>query len=337
MSTTLIFGAGAIGQWLGALLHSSGSQVQLHVRPSVKEAIDQNGGVSLNDSLPVPLALSTSPEELKGKKFQTVICTVKTYAVDSALRELEKSGVEFEELVSFQNGWGTDDLYPAIFPKAKFWTLTTTRAVGVEQPGRLAPAKKGGLAVAPWSATARGIPQCLRRVTIPLVVLERALDLKWSKLMLNLIGNATGAITGLAPNQLAEHKRLMRAELLLAREAIAVSNALGARRSDLPGFPIRILSGALEKMPLSLVTPLISAKMKSARGDKLPSLFSDLEDASRPTEIDALNGAVVDEGVALGVPTPKQRALVALFHRCRDDQELWNQLRRDPIRLLEYV
>ncbi|MFA5507554.1 MAG: ketopantoate reductase C-terminal domain-containing protein [Vulcanimicrobiota bacterium] len=335
--TALVFGAGAIGQWLGALLHSSGSDVLLHVRPGVKQAIDELGGVVLNNAPPVAVPMSSSLDELRGKEFKTVICTVKTYAVASALKELKEAEIQFEELVSFQNGWGTDPQYVEAFPTTNFWTLTTTRAVGVDRPGFLSPAQKGGLAVAPWSSGVRGIPQCLRRVTIPLVVLERSLDLKWSKLLLNLIGNATGAITGLPPNQLAGHSRLMKAELLLAREAIAVANALGVRRSDLPGFPIKLLSTALEKMPLRLVAPVISAKMRQARGDKLPSLFFDLEEPGRPTEIDSLNGAVVQEGLATGVPTPKQDALVKLFHRCREDQELWTLLQAEPVRLLEYV
>jgi 2-dehydropantoate 2-reductase len=335
--STLIFGAGAIGQWLGALLHSSGSDVQIHVRPRVREAIEQVGGIVLNNGQPVKVRLSSTLEEIRNQEFKTVICTVKTYAVESAVKDLKLAKVKFEELVSFQNGWGTDEKYLDVFPAAKFWTLTTTRAVGIEQPGRLTPAQKGGLAVAPWSSGVRGIPQCLRRVTIPLVVLERALDLKWSKLLLNLIGNATGAVTGLSPKMLADHSRLMKSELLLAREAIAVGNAMGVKRSDLPGFPVRVLSTALEKMPIRLVSPLIAAKMRGARGDKLPSLFFDLEDPTRPTEIDALNGAVVAEGEEVGVPTPKQAALVSLFHRCRGDHELWSALQKEPIRLLEYV
>ena len=337
MSTTLIFGAGAIGQWLGALLHTSGSDVQIHVRPRVRQAIDEVGGIALNNSKPVKVRLSSTLEEIRNQHYKTVICTVKTYAVESALKDLKLAKVKFDEMVSFQNGWGTDQKYFSVFPDAKLWTLTTTRAVGIEQPGRLTPTTKGGLAVAPWSSGVRGIPQCLRRVTIPLVILERALDLKWSKLLLNLIGNASGAVTGLSPKQLATHSRLMKTELLLAREAIAVGNAMGVRRSDLPGFPVRVLSTALEKMPLRLVAPMIAAKMKGARGDKLPSLFFDLEDSTRPTEIDSLNGAVVVEGESAGVPTPKQAALVHLFHRCRADQELWSLLQKEPIRMLEYV
>ena len=132
--STLIFGAGAIGQWLGALLHSSGSDVQIHVRPRVAESISELGGIVLNDGRPVPVKVSSTDEEIRDREFKTVICTVKTYAVGSALRDLKESGVRFDELVSFQNGWGTDEKYVETFPNHKFWALTTTRAVGIEQP-----------------------------------------------------------------------------------------------------------------------------------------------------------------------------------------------------------
>jgi 2-dehydropantoate 2-reductase len=304
----------------------------------VAEALRKQGGVVLDGSPPLDIPLSTTLEELKGKKFSTVICTVKTYAVESALNDLQKSGLKFDELVAFQNGWGTDELYVEAFPNTKFWVLTTTRAVGCESVGRLAPAKKGGLAIAPWKASLpMGIPNSIRKVKLPFITVERGIDLKWSKLLLNVIGNATGAVTGLSPQQLANHPELMKTELLLAREAIAVGKAIGVRRVDLPDFPIQLLSLALDKLPIRLVSPIIAAKMRGARGEKLPSLFFDLEDPTSPTEIDHLNGAVVEEGLRHEVSTPKQKALLDLFHRCRADQELWTSLRREPRSLMDYV
>jgi len=336
--STLIFGAGAIGQWLGALLFSSDCQVQLHGRPRVAEEIKKQGGIVLNGSSPIDVPFSTSLEELRGSRFDTVIVTVKTFAVQSALEDLAQSGVEFEHLVSFQNGWGTEEFYLKTFPDHKLWALTTTRAVGMEGPGKLTPSSKGGLAIAPWNLTRpEGIPSDLRKVKIPLIRLERGVDLKWSKLLLNQLGNATGAITGLSPQRLAGNPQLMRTELELAREAIAVGRALGVRRMDLPSCPVKILSTAVERLPLSLVSPIIAARLKKARGDKLPSLFLDLEDPSRPTEIDNLNGAVAKEGERLGVPTPKQSALVDLFHRCRRDSEVWESIKNNPTSMMDYV
>ena len=336
--STLIFGAGAIGQWLGALLHSSGSDVHLHCRPSVAKALAAQGGIILNGGSPIDVPSSSTQKAIKKKKFTTVISTVKTYAVESALADIKKLGLGFEQLVSFQNGWGTEGLYEEAFPDTDLWTITTTRSVGIERAGYLTPSNKGGLAVAPWTQSpSTGMPECLRRISIPLVELERGIDLKWSKLILNLIGNATGAITGLSPEKLADHPQLMKTELALVRECMAVGRALGVKRSDLPGFSVKILSGALEKLPMRIVEPLISSRMRRARGSKLPSLFFDLEDPSRPTEIDNLNGAVASEGERIGVPTPKHTALTQLFHQCRMDPLLWQKIRETPALMLDFV
>jgi 2-dehydropantoate 2-reductase len=335
----LIFGAGAIGQWLGALLASAGASVQLHGRPGVAEAVAARGGIILNGSDPIPLEFSTSLEEIQGRRYSCVICTVKTYAVRSALEELRSARPSFGDVVSFQNGWGTEEHYIELFPRHKLWTLTTTRAVAIEEPGVLNGSDKGGLAIAPWEheGTSSTSPIELRRLPIPLVQPERGKDQKWSKLLLNVMGNATGAVTGLAPREYASHPRLMRLELSLVREAMAVGRAMGIRRVALPGFNIPAFCAAIEKLPLALMAPIVGKKMSGARGEKLPSLFEDLQHPDAASEIDAMNGAVVAEGTRLGVPTPYQSLLMEAFQRCRREPPFWERLRNNPDRLADIL
>lgn len=313
--------------------------MQLHGRASVGSAIAEQGGIRLDDGEPLKIPFSSELEELRGRQYSAAICTVKTYAVGTALRELKASGAGFKDLVSFQNGWGTEPLYSQMFPDLPLWTLTTTRAIGVQAPGVIYQADKGGLAISAWEPekTTHTSPVALRRLRIPLVQPSRGVDQKWSKLLLNVMGNATGAVTGLAPAQYAEYGKLMRLELLLVREAMEVGRALGVERVDLPGFPIRLLSGMIERLPLAVISPIVAKKMKTARGDKLPSLFEDLKNPEAPSEIDAMNGAVVKVGAQLGVPTPYQTLLMEVFHRCRQEPSFWERLRNKPERLADLV
>jgi 2-dehydropantoate 2-reductase len=46
-------------------------------------------------------------------------------------------------------------------------------------------------------------------------------------------------------------------------------------------------------------------------GPSKPSMLQDIE-RGRPTEIDAINGAIVRDGARLGVPTPLNQALLLL-------------------------
>jgi 2-dehydropantoate 2-reductase len=50
-------------------------------------------------------------------------------------------------------------------------------------------------------------------------------------------------------------------------------------------------------------------------------MLQDME-RGRPTEIDAINGAVVREGERLGVPTPYNRALLQLVKAREEVQSL---------------
>lgn len=335
----LIYGAGAIGQWLGALLVLGGNSVQLHGRPKVAQAIAERGGISFHGGTRISIPFSTSPDELTGKRFRSVICTVKTYAVRQALEELASVGTEFGDLVSFQNGWGTEEHYLELFPRHKLWTLTTTRAVGIAGPGDLYPAEHGGLAIAPWEdeGTSSSAPVELRRLSLPLILPRRGREQKWSKLLLNVMGNATGAVTGLSPKDYAGYPRLMRLELALLREAMAVGQAMGLGRVELPGFAVPFFCRLIERLPLAVMAPIIGKKMAGARGDKLPSLFEDLQHPEAPTEIDHMNGAVVSEGLRLGVPTPRQALLMEVFHRCRREPAFWERLRAKPDRLADLL
>lgn len=339
MSPVLIFGAGAIGQWLGALILSSGSPVQLHGRAKVKEAIAKRGGICLDGCAPLDIPFSSSLDELKGRTFSTVICTVKTYAVQNALSELQSANIHFQDIVSFQNGWGSEPMYLEAFPRKKLWTLTTTRAIKVEAPGSITSSPKGGLAISPWESEGKATssPIALRKLSIPLVQPRSGKEQKWSKLLLNVMGNASGAVTGLSPVDYAKVPRLMRLEILLVREAMAVGTGLGLKRVVLPGFDIPLFCGLIERLPLAIIAPIVGKKMARARGEKLPSLFEDVADPKSSSEVDDMNGAVVREGAKLGMATPLQSALMEVFHRCRREPEFWNRLRTSPERLVDIL
>lgn len=151
------------------------------------------------------------------------------------------------------------------------------------------------------------------------------------------MGNATGAVTGLSPKEYALRPKLMRLELLLVREAMAVGKAMGLKRVELPGFPIPLFCQLIEKLPVSVMAPIVGKKMGGARGDKLPSLFEDLKNPDSPSEIDAMNGAVVEEGERLGIPTPYQSLLMECFSRCRREPAFWERLRAKPERLADIL
>jgi 2-dehydropantoate 2-reductase len=136
-----------------------------------------------------------------------------------------------------------------------------------------------------------------------------ALGMKWSKLMTNLLVNASSAILDMTPPDILADLSLYAVEIAQLREAIQVIHALKLPVVDLPGTPTRILAWTASHLPLRLSGLLLSGILGRGRGQKMPSFHIDLHSGLGLSEVDFLNGAVVRFGERLGVPTPINRWL----------------------------
>lgn len=114
----------------------------------------------------------------------------------------------------------------------------------------------------------------------------------WRKLVVNAAMNPTTALFGLRNPELLDHPAGRPLADELAREAARVATAAG----------VAIDPAAAPDMWHSVATFVNRS-----------SMFQDVS-AGRPTEIDAINGAIVREGTRLGVPAPANEAITILVH-----------------------
>jgi 2-dehydropantoate 2-reductase len=120
------------------------------------------------------------------------------------------------------------------------------------------------------------------------VALPDARGAQWTKLIFNAGTNPVGALTGLhhgAAAFLPETGALFDA---LIDEGLAVAQALGIRLHGDPKEMVR--------------------KAANAPGKHKASMLQDVL-ARRQTEVDFMNGAIVEWGKKTGVPTPLNRAV----------------------------
>ena len=127
---------------------------------------------------------------------------------------------------------------------------------------------------------------------MPTHALEDARGAQWRKLIFNAASNAIAALTGLTHGRIAEPPTRDLAWAVMA-EGRAVADAQGI---------------VLDMAPEELFD---FAARKEIAYDHKPSMLQDVE-AGRQTEIDFLNGAIVDFGERYGVDAPLNRALTAL-------------------------
>ena len=157
--------------------------------------------------------------------------------------------------------------------------------------------------------------------------------MRWSKLLANLVGNATSAILDLDPGDVFRDPDLFAVESTQLREALAVMDALGLSPTALPGADVRALAAAV-RLPSTLVRPIMARVVAMGRGGKSPSLRRHLQLGGGPSEVDWLNGAVADAARRLGQRAPVNTRLAQIVAECSGDAGRWADFRGRPERLL---
>jgi 2-dehydropantoate 2-reductase len=135
---------------------------------------------------------------------------------------------------------------------------------------------------------------------------------RWSKLAVNCMGNALAGLSGLGSAEIRLEPGPRRIAIQLGAEAVRVGRALGHEIEPLIGIAAQRIVDAAAGRGLAEVEADLAAEAKRRTGGR-PSLLQDVMKGRR-TEIDYLNGYVVAQGRAVGVPTPFNEAIVAAVH-----------------------
>jgi 2-dehydropantoate 2-reductase len=159
----------------------------------------------------------------------------------------------------------------------------------------------------------------------------------WSKLVVNMLGNATSAILDLSPAEVYADRQLFRLEHQAVCEALAVMRALGIGLVDLPGVALRWIVPWAVRLPAWLLQPALRQIIVGGRGGKMPSLHLDLAAGRHKTEVSYLNGAVARYGRQLGVATPVNQVLTDVLEVLTQGDLDWAEFRHRPARLLAEV
>ena len=345
----LVIGAGAIGCFVGGKLAAAGNEVTLVGRARTAAAVRARGlelraadGAaqtirSVHASASVHEAFNS---ENRGETnlshsspFDLAVLAVKSYDTATALDELvavaATGAAPLPAVLSLQNGVGNEEAIAARVGPQRVIAGTITAPVEVLEPGVVQvtrPAFAIGLAHLNSSSPAASSERMLDSNTtdhyplstihglfasagIPTKVYEDALGMKWSKLLMNMIGNATGAILAEPPGVTFADPRIANLEIDALREALRVMTAANIRPLNVEKYPLGALAPLLRYGPRALLRPALHRIVGGARGGKMPSLFLDLEAGKRGSEIGWYNGAIVRKGEDVGVETPVNRLL----------------------------
>ncbi len=310
-----ILGAGAIGSLLGARLLKARIPVTLIGRPAAMQAVREQGLIYeqplhraawLRDLEAVSAWSDLDPTEIANVGL--IVLTTKVHDTEAALAGLQGRVPPQVPLLVLQNGVGGVDLASRLIGSRPLLAGVTTLIAAQPRPGAVrSMSRRGGLGIAPVTAPAETLLRVAHQFAqggFPTQVYSDYRAMAWSKLLLNILGNAVPAIVSLPPRQVFADLALCRLEVAAFREALAVMRALGLAPVSLPAYPVPLLARGIYGLPLPILHRLLPRLVGGGRAGKTPSLQLDLERGRRESEVEYLNGAVVRAGMELGVPVP---------------------------------
>ena len=339
----IVVGAGAIGLLVAGQLADSGQPTILLARPAVAAAIEQQRLRVLQDGVlhvaanlititdPAALSLQEPPE-------LAILC-VKAYDTAGALPALE--ALNAQTILTLQNGIGSEEILADCFGAGRVISGAITSSVEITAPGRIEVVKRGGIGLAALApegraATATALA-ALRGAGYDAREYGDYRALKWSKALLNMLGNATAAILDMTVEHVYADARLAALERRGFLETLAVMDALGIAPVSLPRYPVRLLAAAMRHMPAILLNPVLRRKIAGGRGGKPPSLQLGLAQGNPRSEGEFLYGAVARAGAEAGIDTPVNRALWETLRAITSGAVAWDAYRGQPERLLATV
>ncbi len=327
----LVIGAGAIGCLVGGKLAQAGQAVTLVGRPHVTAVLCKQG-LLITDERGRHQITAISPVDAIAKAFgegrdayDVAIMTVKSYDTEQALDEFVqaqgKNTGNYPVVLSLQNGVGNEEAIAARLGSASVIAGTITTPVSVQGPGAVHVDRPNySIGLSSWHPA---VPQALLEVTqtalkqagFAVLIYPNALGMKWTKLLMNILGNASSAILDLTPQDVFADPMLVNLEIAAWRETLSVMHAAGIPPVNIGSYPFSLFAPLVQTLPNWLLRGTLRAKIGSARGGKMPSLHIDLHNGKGKSEISWLNGAVVKKGEQLHVPTPVNRMLTDILLR----------------------
>ncbi len=300
-----ILGAGSIGCYLGGRLIQGGADVRLLGRARFADAIAANG-LTITETDRDPLTLSdidfrTDDAALRGSDI-VALCT-KSQDTESAAKLIAQHSPD-AHVVSFQNGI-------ANLPVLREHVRTLSGSVvpfnvTSPAPGHFHRGTQGDLIIGPSAPDA--LVDALNTADVGLQLVDDIEPFLWAKMLVNLT-NALNALWGGPLRDGLVQRGYRRVLIAMINEGLTVAEAEGTPVATFNGrSPAQFVS--LMGRPDWLYKLIMDRIVKIDRTAR-SSMLDDLE-LGRGSELDHLQGEIVRRGERLGVPTPVNRAVMAV-------------------------
>lgn len=286
----LIVGTGSLASLFAARLSASGVSVTMLGTWQVGLEALGKFGVRLVDTdgneQAYAVNVTSDAQTCAGSRYALVL--VKSWQNTRVARQLEKCLAPDGLALTLQNGLGNREAMAQVLGEERVALGITTYGANMVGPGRVRPAGEGTITLTS-NPDPSPIGDLLRKAGFYVEYTDNASSLMWGKLLINAAINPLTALLDVPNGELLNRPSARVLMVAVVREAEDVAAALGVQ----------------------LPYPDPTAQVEEIAQRTAANRSSMLQDVSRgtPTEIDAINGAIVKAGREVGVRTPVNRTL----------------------------
>ncbi|MEM7030478.1 MAG: ketopantoate reductase family protein [Chloroflexota bacterium] len=296
--TIAVIGAGAMGCLFGGLLSEGGLKVTLiDIWQAHVDTINRDGLrlIGYGGDRYVPITATVDPKNVKPVDVVLVQCKAAftTEAIQNAKHIFRADTVA----ISFQNGLGNEEIIGDVIGMEHVLGGVTAQGSSVAAPGAVRnysdlPSQIGEMSGG-ISERAKQIAAAFTAAGLQTTASANIRFDIWKKLLANIALSPTCAVANLTINQVMRHPELRETAFNALDEATIVAKA--------EGFEF----DANETREV-----LMQIAGAGGTGDNKSSLCVDILN-KRPSEIDMINGMIVELGKKHHIPTPVNKTLVA--------------------------
>jgi len=305
----LIFGAGAVGLGLGSCMLKSDVELTMVGHQETVSALRMRGLLRTGifgdfHAKPESFTCATHLDCLPNGTYDYVLVCTKSFDSESAARKLSQHTALLHrntKIVLCQNGWGNAETFASFFPKERIYNARIITGFSRTKPNEVAVTVHADAihVGSPYGASSeyvQALCTAIENGDIPCVVTADIGKDLWAKMLYNCALNPLGTILGVPYGKLGESRAIRRVMEGIVSEVFDVMLAAGYKTHW--------------ASPNSFLEAFYGSQLPETAAHE-SSMLQDIR-RQKPTEIDALNGAVIEIGRRHSRPTPFNTAVYAI-------------------------
>ena len=308
-----IIGAGSIGSLFGGYLayyrtEDFDQEIIFFSRKSHCDAVNEKGLIIQNKKNSLHISGIKAYENLLKFKeksgnahkiyFNYIIISTKSTDLERVLKEYREIIEKSSYIVLLQNGIGNEELVAEYYEREKIVRIITSHGALLKEPGKILHTGDGFVEIGfPFKKDSTSKLEFFRSFLslsgLKTNVVENIKELIWEKAFVNIAINPLGALTRLDNGELIKNSNILKIMELLINESVSVSHKLGIKLTNKDYFKL---------------AKDVAYHTKENKNSMLQDILR-----SKPTEIDYLNGKIVELAKPLGLDTPINRLITTLI------------------------